>query len=268
MMTPAITLVLRGVDGAVGLFLVRAIPECFRFPVLRLLRLWGNVHSPSRHQRLKYLAVFPGQFIERLIRQPKDRPIVERTRAEALVKLDRRFIPIKHGPLHARAPARPRHLRQVSEHRPPEASATHLRPDVEVFQVEAGATDESRKVMEKESASSVTTTLCDNRSYSASSLMKERINGTSCGPVSSILKFGIAARMLTGSGLQKNPARYAPLSFVNEAVHHRRHRGTQRFEISDSEFEIAFLCVSVVNCFMPYIHLKFAPSLQTASRRP
>jgi hypothetical protein len=45
-------------------------------------------------------------------------------------------------------------------------------------------------------------------------------------------------------------------------------RGAQRFEISDSEFEIAFLCASVANCLMPYTPFEIRSNLADSLSPP
>src|SRR4051794_23620679 len=56
-----------------------------------------------------------GQFVQRRARGAKDSPLAHRHRAELLIKPDRLFIPVKHGPLQTTAAPFLRHARKVSE---------------------------------------------------------------------------------------------------------------------------------------------------------
>jgi putative RNA 2'-phosphotransferase len=76
-------------------------------------------------------------FVERIPSEPVRRPLVLRKRTERLVESDRRLVPIEHLPLDPTVPARHRDPSQLSKQRPPMAAAAPIRPDIEVFEIDA-----------------------------------------------------------------------------------------------------------------------------------
>src|SRR5687767_6847724 len=91
-----------------------------------------------------------GQPAERVARQAVDLPLVHRHGAELSVEADGRLVPVEHGPLEAGAVALARQTREVREQPAAHAAPAHLRPDVEVFEVEAAQSRPRREVVEEE----------------------------------------------------------------------------------------------------------------------
>src|SRR3954451_13299834 len=86
------------------------------------------------------------QPLQRAAGEPVGRPLVHALGPEAFVELDRRRVPVEHGPIDPAAAALDREARQRHEQRLAEPAAAELRADEKVFEVDAWLAEERRVV--------------------------------------------------------------------------------------------------------------------------
>src|SRR6266545_3945965 len=85
-----------------------------------------------------------GEPAQRLPRHASEDPVATEPGAERFVELDRRRVPVEHGPLHAAAAALAGQGGQRSEQGPARAAAALVGPDEEILEVERGTGEERR----------------------------------------------------------------------------------------------------------------------------
>src|SRR5437867_2415322 len=92
-----------------------------------------------------------GQAVERLAGHPENRPLTHRNRAQSLVELNRRLIPIQNSPFEAAAIALARDLRQMYQQIAAKAFPTHFGNNEEIFQIKSALAEKCREIVEKDS---------------------------------------------------------------------------------------------------------------------
>src|SRR5690349_17208479 len=79
-----------------------------------------------------------GQALQRGAGDPVLGPVTHRLGAQTQVEVDGGLVPVEHGPFETAAAARARDSREMAEQCLADAVAAKLRPDEEIFEVEAG----------------------------------------------------------------------------------------------------------------------------------
>src|SRR5689334_16304576 len=79
-----------------------------------------------------------------------NRPLVHRLRAEAVVEIERRCVPVEHGPLETAVATLDADIRKIREQPAPDAESAVGRPHEEVLEPEPGASRPGREVLKPE----------------------------------------------------------------------------------------------------------------------
>jgi hypothetical protein len=96
------------------------------------------------------VAGFLGEARQRLAGEAVDGPVVHRTRTEALVKTDRRLVPVEHPPFEPAAIALGREARETRHERAADPLSTMRGKNEQVLQVESAPAEERRVVVEEQ----------------------------------------------------------------------------------------------------------------------
>src|SRR5688572_9895211 len=108
-------------------------------------------HSGRLPNRLRiYGPGRTGHRGERLAFQPLHDPVAHRTRTDRAIKGDCRLVPVQDCPFQPRAIAFDRELRQTSKQRLADARPAGLGPDVQIFEINSGASLERREIVEEQ----------------------------------------------------------------------------------------------------------------------
>src|SRR6266404_4193484 len=81
---------------------------------------------------------------------PGNPPFGQYLRAELPIEADRRCIPVQHRPFEPPATALDREPGKMDQKRAPVAAAAKRRPNKQILEIEAAATEESGEIMEKQ----------------------------------------------------------------------------------------------------------------------
>src|SRR3546814_15381585 len=91
-----------------------------------------------------------GESGERVAIDAHHGPFVHQLRAEALVKADRRGVPVEHPPFEPRAVAFDAELGEMREQRLAEPRAARFGAHEQIFEIDAGASLAGREIVEEE----------------------------------------------------------------------------------------------------------------------
>src|SRR5438132_6356553 len=81
---------------------------------------------------------------------PGNPPFGQYLRAELLIEADRRCIPVQHRPFEPPATTLDREPGKMDQKRAPVATAAKRRPNKQILEIEAAATEESGEIVEKQ----------------------------------------------------------------------------------------------------------------------
>ena len=114
------------------------------------------------------------------VRHPIDRPLRHRLGAQAFIKPDRRLVPIEDRPFQPSAFPLGRHAGDfLQQRRPADSPAAKLSADKDVFEIDAGAAEECRKIMEAR-AKPTATLFSRANGTSAAGRRPKRFSWSSC----------------------------------------------------------------------------------------
>src|SRR3546814_21082210 len=106
------------------------------------------LRRPPRSTRTDTLFPYTTLFRSRVAVDAHHGPFVHQLRAEALVKADRRGVPVEHPPFEPRAVAFDAELGEMREQRLAEPRAARFGAPEQIFALDAGASPEGRALVE------------------------------------------------------------------------------------------------------------------------
>jgi hypothetical protein len=104
------------------------------------VRFGANAFPPGTPGTLGTLSLIcPREPRQVVAREAIDGPVGHRSRTEAAVEADSKFVPVQHGPLHAAAIARHRNAGEVTEQGTSNAATAPFRQNEKILEIQPGA---------------------------------------------------------------------------------------------------------------------------------